>query len=150
MREVWPIAFSDCRSPMIPRSAAKSLFRNILPASPCGSRFCGQPAGSIASISNGINILADGQERNPLPSGDQNAANSLFRKILRVSPCGSGFCSHHPGSALPNPNEFRILENPSKKMSRGPYSSSVCLCAASLTLSRRLTRIPSHLLWGLL
>jgi hypothetical protein len=33
-------------------------------------------------------------------SGSQPEAKSLFRKILRISPCGSRFC---PGSATPAP-----------------------------------------------
>lgn len=41
------------------KSAAKSLFRNILPLSPCGSRFCGHNRRSMLSKSFETNILAN-------------------------------------------------------------------------------------------
>ena len=42
-------------------------------------------------------------------------ANSLFRNILRVNPCGSIFCPDQPRSDPPNSKEIIDLESSSKK-----------------------------------
>src|ERR1700727_770235 len=78
------------------------------------------------------------------------AAKSLFWKILRISPCGSRFCTEHREYALPNLNKIKILENQPKKKLRDSDPSLCCATAASLTLPPRVIRISSHLSWGLL
>jgi len=77
----------NCRPSQWP--AAKSLFRNILDASPCESRFCEHATGPSHIISNGINILAGKCQTNSLPP---YALNSLFYKILHASLFESRFC----------------------------------------------------------
>jgi len=66
---------------------AKSLFRNILTISPCGSRFYPCPALSNASKSLEINILDDRRKIRRV----EPLAKSLFHNILAVSYCGSRF-----------------------------------------------------------
>jgi hypothetical protein len=54
-----------------------------------------------------------------LPKGSgspaEDAANSLFRNILPVSPCGSRFCGDSGRSAVPNFFKTNILEIGRKK-----------------------------------
>src|SRR6202140_4152620 len=49
-------------------------------------------------------------------------ANSLFRNILRVNPCGSIFCPDQPRSDPPNSNGIIDLERLSKKYGGGTLS----------------------------
>jgi hypothetical protein len=72
------------------RPSAKSLFRNILPVSPYGSRFCQDQFLSKLSNLFRINILEILTRK---IWSDQSHAKSLFWKILAISPWGSRFCA---------------------------------------------------------
>jgi hypothetical protein len=109
MRNVSLTAFPTGQLRMSPRSSVKYLCRNILRASPCGSRFCRHPPGGIHTISSGINILVPHQRKDRLRRTDQNPVKSLFRNILRVSPYSSRFCGSISLSHSTNLNEVRIL-----------------------------------------
>jgi hypothetical protein len=64
------------------------------------------------------------------------AANSLFRKILPVSPCGSIFWTDKPRSIPHNSFETKILEIAKKKMVDTPMPS--------LTAHSPLPRLPEY------
>jgi hypothetical protein len=57
MRADPPSQFSTDGRLRVFDSAAKSLFRNILPVSPCGPRFCGQTNPPLSANLNEIRIL---------------------------------------------------------------------------------------------
>jgi len=75
-------------------------------------------------------------------SGSRSASNSLFHKILAVSPCGSRFCSD---SILSPPRKFlriRILEKGKKKIWGGaPRQDSPGNATRSAQRSVHLARI---------
>ena len=64
MREASPNQF--CTSDLVSGSqrAAKSLFWNILAASPCGSRFCGDSEGYPVGKFFWVNILGESAKKN--------------------------------------------------------------------------------------
>ncbi len=64
MREASPNQF--CTSDLVSgsQSAAKSLFWNILAASPCGSRFCGDSEGYPVGKFFWVNILGESAKKN--------------------------------------------------------------------------------------
>jgi hypothetical protein len=95
--------------------AAKSLSWKILEISPCDSRFCRRTSRSVAAISSGINILANGREKRTLSHRDQNVAKSLFWRILPASPFRSRFCGPVGLYQPRNFNEINILPARSEK-----------------------------------
>lgn len=98
---------------------AKSLFRNILPVSPCDSRFCGDASQPLQDNPLRMNILGESSKRECSPP---YPAKSLFWKILRVGPYGSRF---YAGAAhLRTSKSFRmnILEKSTKKLCGGGRS----------------------------
>ena len=116
MRECSPDPFAPAGSLNGSRTGAKSLFRNILPLSPCGSRFC--PDHSRSELSNpfGINILgilAEKMGSGPVP---QSSAKSLFWKILPLSCCRSRFCKHEDRAPTSKSLRMNILEKWTEKM----------------------------------
>ena len=93
----------------------KSLLRNILDISPCGSRFYGTHESPRIHKSLEINILRESDKNKQPPNRLDSGAKSLFQNILAVSPCGSRF---YPDPAHPNSRkclEIKILENRSEK-----------------------------------
>ncbi len=103
MREDSPNQFFPADSLTSFRPSAKSLFQNILPVSPCGSRFCQDRFPSKQPNPFGINILEILTEK---IWSDQLHAKSLFWKILPVSLCGSRFCARC--SPLPSHKWLRM------------------------------------------
>lgn len=103
---------------LCPRLAANS-FRNILPLSPCGSIFC--PDATLLHITQ----LSEKRDlRSPAPPTSlsqvrlfrsKTRVNSLFTKILPLSPCGSRFYGD-PNPPRPR-NSFKtnILRSWAKK-----------------------------------
>ena len=96
---ICPKESAQLNAPKRLQFRAKFLFRNILHVSPYGSIFC-QPNGlSRCSKSLGMNILGTRRKKivgaytqlRPLPARIL-AANSLLRRILRLSPISSRFC----------------------------------------------------------
>ena len=116
MRECSPNQFVPAGSLNGPRTGAKSLFRNILPISPCGSGFC--PDHSRPKLSNpfGINILGILTEKMWHGLFPQSSAKSLLWKILPLSSCGSRFCKHMHRSTTSKSLRMNILEKWTEKM----------------------------------
>ena len=109
-----PLTNSEC--------AAKSLFRNILAVSPCGSRFCPDPALSLSSKCLRMNILATSTKK--YRGGSE--AKSLSQNILAVSPCGSGFCADRSIPQSCKSLIMNILWEMKKKISkRSPYFGGI-------------------------
>jgi hypothetical protein len=82
-------------------------------------------------------------QRAPIPVGTtvnrrpaELAANSLFRKILRVSPCGSIFWADQPRSAPHNSFKTKILQIAKKKI--------VDIPTPGLTPHSTLPRLPEY------
>jgi len=106
---------------------SKSLFRNILPVSPCGSRFCSPIDLSPLGKSFGMNILAGSKKEivrgytqtRPVPALFLEA-NSLFYKILPVSPSGSIFCPDMSGYLPGKSFRMNILEETRKRLWGAP------------------------------
>ena len=112
MRERSPNQFSTAGSPSGLRTGAKSLFRNILAVSPCGSRFCQDPLRSKLPKSFRINILGIPTEK---MWSDCSQPKSLFWNILPVSSCGSIFCPDQTRSPLTKSLRMNILEKKREK-----------------------------------
>ena len=112
---------------------SKSLFRNILPISPCESIFCRLICRYPLSKSFGMNILAGSKKKivrgytqtRPVPALCLEA-NSLFRNILPVSPCGSRFCPDISGYLPSKSFRMNILEGKREKMWGGPIQATKC------------------------
>jgi hypothetical protein len=101
--------------------SAKSQVLNILPASPCGSRFCGEPEASLLGKSFNINILQEMIRKNsPLQQyvegADAANAKSFVWKILQVSPCGSRFCGEAMRLDSSNPPIFQYFTEMYRKI----------------------------------
>ena len=117
-----------------PQFESKSLFRKILPVSPYGSRFCRPIWLSRPGKSFGMNILATSKKKivrastqlRPI-SAQTSVANSLLRKILRVSPVGSIFCRESSLSSSCKSCRMNILKEPPKKIASDRSSSSTYL-----------------------
>ena len=125
-----------------PQLEPKSLFRNILPISPYGSRFCRPICLSLSSKSFGMNILATSKKKIVRAStklrpirAQTPGANSLLRKILRVSPVGSRFCRASSLSVSCKLFRMNILKETSKKLRATPIQLKY--------LSRRPFPIPA-------
>jgi hypothetical protein len=109
--------------------SAKSQVLNILPASPCGSRFCGEPGGIFRSKSFNINILHVMIRKNsPLPQcvegADAANTKSFVWNILQVSPCGSIFCGEAMRSDSSNPPIFQYFTEMYRKIcGRSPHAN---------------------------
>ena len=125
--ENTPITSAEIDTQTDLQADAKSLFRNILPVSRCDSRFCRSICRSAHSKSLGMNTLAGSREKivrgyteTPPVRAPSLGANSLFRNILPVSPCGSRFCPDM--SRYPPSKSFRmnILDGTQKNVGGGP------------------------------
>ena len=112
MRESSPNQFSPAGSPRGLLPGAKSLFRNILAVSPCGSRFCPDPLRSKRTKPFRINILRSLTEK---MWSHRSQAKSLFWKILPVSSCGSRFCKDPRRSSPDKSLRMNILEKAREK-----------------------------------
>ena len=117
-----------------PQFEPNSLFRRILPVSLYGSRFCRPICLSLPGKSFEMNILAISKKKivrastqlRPI-SAQTPAANSLFRKILRVSPVGSRFCRASSLSASCKLFIMNILKETPKKIASDRSSSGTSL-----------------------
>ena len=94
--------------------SAKSQVLNILPASPWGSRFCGEKAESLRAKSFYINILRKIIRENLPLTRHVEGANAVVRKsftcnILQVSLCGSRFCGERIRSDRSNSITFQYF-----------------------------------------
>jgi hypothetical protein len=94
------------------RPEAKSLYRNILAVSPCGSRFCRDPFRFKRTKSFRIKILRSLLEK---MWSDRSQAKSLFWNILAVSSCGSRFCKDPRQAIQDKPLRMNILEKEREK-----------------------------------
>src|SRR6266581_6321411 len=97
MREASPNQFCTSNPLNGRQRRAKSLFRNILSTSPCGSRFYPDSKRYPPSKMLRINTLGKRTEKiwaDQYRSDSQAEAKSLFRNILAVSHCGSIFYGH--------------------------------------------------------
>jgi len=113
MREGSPNQFSAAGFLNGLRSEAKSLFRNILAVSPCGSRFCRDPLRSRLHKSFIINILRGLTGK---MWSDRSQPKSLFWNILHVSSCGSRFYKDPSRSISDKSLRMNILEKARKKI----------------------------------
>ena len=97
-------------------SSANSLFLKILPLSPYSGRFCGLARTPLACNLHEFNILAGRDQKYwRTTPGHRSSANSLFQKILPVSPYVGRFCEEECRPCLRNSNESKILaKTPSK------------------------------------
>ncbi len=132
MREGSPNLFSKACSPNGLRPGAKSLFRNILAVSRCGSRFYPDTLRSKLSKSFRINILGRLTEK---MWSDRSQAKSLFWNILPVSSCGSRFCPDQTRSAPSKSLRMNILEKRREKIEASILSS--CLARSLQTTPTR-------------
>jgi hypothetical protein len=87
MRDCFPNTFISG-----PKSDAKSLFRNILAVSPCGSRFCPDPTLSRARKFLGMRILGEEDRKN---IARDTHTNLTHPHKSRAAPGGQ------PGAAVP-------------------------------------------------
>jgi hypothetical protein len=127
MREGSPNQFATAGFLNGLRSGAKSLFRNILAVSPCGSRFCRHPLRQKRTKSFRINILRSLIEK---MWSDRSQAKSLFWNILPVSSCGSRFCKDI-GQSIPDKSlRMNILEKAREKNCRRRFLSGSLAQAA--------------------
>lgn len=101
----------------LPLLEAKSLFCNILPLSPCGSRFCGSLALSITCKSFKNNILQRSIPKNTNPNP---AAKSLFPNILRVSSLNAIFYREIATSIFAKLLRINILDSRREKRTQIP------------------------------
>ena len=128
MREGSPNVFSKACSPNGLRPGAKSLLRNILALSRCGSRFCPDTLRSKLPKSSRINIL--GRLAGKIWS-HRTQAKSLFWNILPASSCGSRFCTDQTRSAPSKSLRMNILEKRREKIEASVLSS--CLARSLQT-----------------
>ena len=155
MRTGSPNRFRTTHNPSSSDAQAKSLFWNILPVTPYGSRFCADSARYPLSKSFRMKILGNRRKKYVETSdrpGPEARPKSLFRKILPLSPFGSRFCPDKVRSNTGKSFRMRILEkqekkkcgerrstarSPSLRPHREPWDSS---CARRRPLCRRWCR----------
>lgn len=143
MRGQSPSRLSSKRNISSRKSAANSLFHRILPVSLFDPRFCGHKDGSPTRNSPDFNILraairkkdfvrvlsatdpcsltnADPtRSRSPIKERvrpSKQSSNSLFQKILPVTPFDPRFCGHKIASTARNSNECNILREVIRKI----------------------------------
>jgi hypothetical protein len=151
-------------------SAANSLFWKILPVSPFDPRFCGRKSGSSTSNFHEFNILRteirkkeiaripstidSGSLTNtdpPRPSThslknvrpSKRSTNSLFWKILPVSPFNPRFCGHETISQTRKSNESKILRKVIRKISRADHTARTSIPAPPPPLQLTAAPAPS-------
>ena len=122
--------------------AANSFAWNILPASPCESRFYGNHIRPSFRKSLRINLFRAINVRN----GSKFEAKSLFWNILPPSPCGSRFygdTGRYPSRKF---LRMKILESTRKKIVRSltPTDRSSAVSASILALLLSLSRQWPH------
>jgi hypothetical protein len=127
MREGSPNQFSTAYFLNGPCPQVKSLFRNILPVSPCGSRFCPPPDRSNQPNSFRINILEIVTEK---IWSDRSQVKSLFWNILPVNSCGSRFCGDQDRYQASKSLIMNILEKWREKNRRHPPRQALLPCPA--------------------
>jgi hypothetical protein len=122
MRKGSPNQFSIASSLNGDRPGAKSLSRNILPVSPCGSRFCPDPVRSKLPKSFIINILGNLTKK---MWSHRSQAKSLSWNILPVSSCGSRFCTDPTGSIQSKSLRMNTLEKYREKIEASILSTAM-------------------------
>src|SRR5436190_8768789 len=110
MREGCPNNISAIDPPTGLEPERKSLFRNILPANPYGSRFYPYPSRSAIHNSLRMKILEEQEKKVLSGHGPRSEPKSLFQKILRVSPYASRFWRAQAASVPRKPLRMNILE----------------------------------------
>ena len=137
-------------------SAANSLFWKILPVSPFDPRFCGCKSGSSTRNFHEFNILRteirkkeiaripSAIDSGPLTNTDpthssthslknvrtsKGSTNSLFRKILPITPFNPIFCGHESIFPPRNSNESKILREVIRKISRADHTARTSIPA---------------------
>ena len=108
-------------------SAPNSLLCNTLHITYLESVFCGDAHSYLPGNPLRINILENSPKRSTeidTQTGLQADHNSLFRNILRLSPCGSIFCRPTCLSPLGKSFGMIILAGSKKKIVRGYTQNS--------------------------
>jgi len=125
MREGPPIQSCITPNPNCSQPQAKSSFWKILAISAYRSGFCAGTRQYLPGNSFRMNSLdrcpKSVEENDPSLEG-----KSLFQKILRVSPCGSRFCTHPARSTPSKSLRMNILEKSKEKKWRRPSPNIPC------------------------
>lgn len=107
-------------APRHPAGAANSLFWNILPASPYPGRFWG-PIPSALAVSHRKQIFCRFDfKKGSSAHRPTTSSNSLFWKILRVSPYSRIFCESTQASETTKPFRYNILPDRYQKIISRP------------------------------